>query len=1105
MMAVACVPVHRSDRQTQDGRRGGCLYASLDVAWQLCHVVGDEKKRPIHHEKTSLTFERISHTARMETLLRLFPSTLSPDVHVRRASEQELHQLESQPGMLAASFQLVASPEVDASIRQAAAIYVKNRVSRTWDASLARGFSDMPSAVSDQDKEVVRSGLLPTIASLPPTLRVHIASAMYSIVRCDFPQAWPTLTEEIVKVLSSGEQLQIFAGVRALLELVRAFRFDCTDSKLESIVSHTFPALLATVSALMDSDHSDLPAVGEIVYYAMKTYKTSMMVTLTQHQQSNESIVPWGSVMLRIVQKSVVTDADADADAREKAPWWKAKKWAFYSLNKLFSRYGTPSQLAASMKMYKPFAETFIHNFAPEILKAYLHTADGIVSQHVWVSKPVLRHLLTFFSECIRPKSMWQLLRPHIQQIIETLVYPHLCFSDEDEELWELDPIDFVRLGSDPFEELGTPSSAASMLLNVTVTRRTKSMFEPTLTFITHVLNAYPAQCTARQFDGALRMCMTICQTMVHHENVQNMLDAFFVQHVLPVLKSPEPFLRLRACALIHAFDSAGMKWQTSQSLETAFRGVMDCIMDTELPVRVKAAEAMGELVAHDEVHNAVAPNACRLMQELLKLSDETDLDVLMTTQEKIVNNFAEELLPFSVDLTQQMANNYMRLLQDNLAGAGADGGVDGVHAFNMDQGEEDKYFAAMGCLSTMYQMVTTADSRPDILAELEKVLLPVVAFTIQSETLDLYDDCFQLTDVLTYYQKSVSPAMWDIFTLMYKSFKSSGIDYLSEMIGTFDNCASYGTEMLRQHAEYRHMLIDIFHTAISSDQLVSSDRIAACQIAEVVLLLLRGYVDDAVPGILTALLPFLDKATESHLLRKWAALIVLESMYYNPTLSLSILESHGATQAFFATVLPMLTKCRRVHECKVAIVALLSLLAMDPQSVPPALRNGYPHLFGALLTQLKALPKLVAQRKELHKVFDEGLDDLDDDVNAALDEFDDDADVQEDDNDYLQLLAEEANRVRAQVHIADGDAPADDGIGSADDLEDDFDDDDLVYESPLESVPVYEPFRAVIRQLQTQQADLFQSLTASLNEQQQQDLQQVYDLQDSEDTGTSA
>mgnify|MGYP001758602252 FL=1 len=171
-----------------------------------------------------------------------------------------------------------------------------------------------------------------------------------------------------------------------------------------------------------------------------------------------------------------------------------------------------------------------------------------------------------------------------------------------------------------------------------------------------------------------------------------------------------------------------------------------------------------------------------------------------MSTQEKVVNHFAEELLPFSVQLVQQMANSYMRLVQDNLAGG--DPGADGVQTFGINQGEEDKYFAALGCLSTMYQMVTTAESRPEILAELEAVLLPVVAYTIETETIDLYDDCFQLTDVLTYYQKRISPGMWNIFVLMYKSFKSSGIDYLSEMLGTFDNCASYGTDVLRQNPE---------------------------------------------------------------------------------------------------------------------------------------------------------------------------------------------------------------------------------------------------------------------------------------------------------------
>jgi len=970
---------------------------------------------------------------------------------------------------------------------------VKNRISRAWDTSLPRGAHESPH-VPEDDKPVVRAALLPSIASVPPTLRVHVASALFSVVRSDFPEHWPTLLDEIVQRLTSGQEAEMYAGVRALLEAVRAFRFSDTDTKLEGIVARTFPVLLQTVNALMDSAQSNLPAVGEMVYYAMKVYKTSLAITLTRHQQSNESIVPWGTLMLRVVQKPVDAEG-ADEEAKEKAPWWKAKKWAFYALNRLFSRYGIPSQLSASMVSCKPFAETFLHSFAPEILKAYLHTADAMVSQQLWVSRPVVRHLLAFFTESLKPKSMWVLLRPHMQQIIETLVYPRLCFSDEDEELWEVDPVDFVRMSADPLEELGTTASVASSLLHTAVARRTASMLDPTLQFILQIVNAYAAeQCTPRQMDGALRMCITICTSMVHSERVQDQLDAFFAQHVLPALRSPHAFLRLRACAAVQTFDHAGMKWTSGETLETALRGVMDCMLDTELPVRVQAAEAMGELVAHDEVHNAMAPNAGRLMQELLKLSDETDLDVLMTTQEKIVNHFAEELLPFSVQLTQQMAQSYMRLVQDNLAGGDAD--ADGVHAFRIDQGEEDKYFAAVGCLSTMYQMVSTAESRPEILAELEQVLLPVVAYTIESETVDLYDDCFQLTDVLTYYQKRISPGMWHIFTLMYKSFKSSGIDYLSEMIGTLDNCASYGTAVLQEKAEYRHMLLDIFHTAMTHDQLVVSDRVAACQLAEVILLLLRGYVDEAVPGIIGTLLPHTQKSEEapSFQLRKWAILVILEAVYYNAALALQVLESHGATSAFFSAALPMLSKCRRVHECKVTVVALLSLLSLDPAAVPEALQAGYPHLLGALVTQLALLPKLVSRRKELSSALDQGFNDLDDDGDLA--EFDDDADVEEDDNDYLELLAQEAARLRTRVSAVD----------DGEDLDelDDLDDDEIGYESPLESVPVYEPFRTVVQQLRTQHAALFQRLTEGLNEAQQRDLQQALELVDGEETGTT-
>ena len=147
-------------------------------------------------------------------------------------------------------------------------------------------------------------------------------------------------------------------------------------------------------------------------------------------------------------------DIAGEDDERERSPWWKAKKWAFYTLNRLYSRYGIPSQLSPSMKSYKPFAETFVTHFAPEILKAYLHTVEATVTQHMWISKPVSRHLLIFFAESIKPKSMWVLLRPHMRQLINSFVYPRMCFSDDDQELWELDPIDFVRMTADPLEEL---------------------------------------------------------------------------------------------------------------------------------------------------------------------------------------------------------------------------------------------------------------------------------------------------------------------------------------------------------------------------------------------------------------------------------------------------------------------------------------------------------------------------------------------------------------------------------------------------------------------------------------------------------------------------
>ena len=61
---------------------------------------------------------------------------------------------------------------------------------------------------------------------------------------------------------------------------------------------------------------------------------------------------------------------------------------------------------------------------------------------------------------------------------------------------------------------------------------------------------------------------------------------------------------------------------------------------------------------------------------------------------------------------------------------------------------------------------------------------------------------------------------------------------------------------------------------------------------------------------------------------------------------------------------------------------------------------------------------------------------------------------------------------------------------------------DSVVYESPLENVPVFEPFRMVMHKLQSEQPELLQGLTESLSPELQQQLKEAYDLPDSEETG---
>lgn len=39
----------------------------------------------------------------------------------------------------------------------------------------------------------------------------------------------------------------------------------------------------------------------------------------------------------------------------------------------------------------------------------------------------------------------WKLMKPHVVAIIQDVIFPLMSYSDADEELWESDPIEYIR------------------------------------------------------------------------------------------------------------------------------------------------------------------------------------------------------------------------------------------------------------------------------------------------------------------------------------------------------------------------------------------------------------------------------------------------------------------------------------------------------------------------------------------------------------------------------------------------------------------------------------------------------------------------------------
>lgn len=327
---------------------------------------------------------------------------------------------------------------------------------------------------------------------------------------------------------------------------------------------------------------------------------------------------------------------------------------------------------------------------------------------------------------------MWNLLKPHTENLISHLLFPVLCQSDEDIELFESEPQEYLHRKLNFYEEVTAPDVAATNFL-VTLTKSRRKQTFTVLNFVNGIVNKYESvpddQKSPREKEGALRMIGTLSGVILGKKSpIADQVEYFFVRHVFPEFRSPHGFLRARACDTLEKFEQLDFK--DPNNLIIIYRNILESMADPELPVRVEAALALQPLIRHEIIRTNMQQNIPQVMQQLLKLANEVDVDALANVMEDFVEVFAQELTPFAVALSEQLRDTYLRIVRELLERNQSKDPDDDNYGDFLD----DKSITALGVLQTIGTLILTLESTPDVLLHLETILMPVITITLENK-----------------------------------------------------------------------------------------------------------------------------------------------------------------------------------------------------------------------------------------------------------------------------------------------------------------------------------------------------------------------------------
>ena len=366
----------------------------------------------------------------LTVLCQYLEQTTSPNYDTRKAAEDFLHSNEASEGYSSLLLSALKTPNVSENIQLAAVICFKNFIKRNWKVDDVSG--NIADKISENDRILIKNEVIRVMTTCNVKIQKQFGEAVAIIGKEDFPQKWQNLMNEMIQRLNSEDFVVVNGILLTANSLFRRYRFEMKSQELWTEIKHVLVTFAIPLTEffvrVFDSSLKITGAEAANVYHCLYLIVQIFFSLSYQDipEEFEDRLELWMSRLHQLLEIQIPNLPGTSRDEPGTSELLKSE------ICEVVSMYAT--------KYDEEFA-SFLPTFVTSTWKL-LTSTDLNPKFDILVSNAMN------FLTCVCEKAQYKALFEEenvLKSICEQVVITNIQFRESDEELFEMNPEEYVR------------------------------------------------------------------------------------------------------------------------------------------------------------------------------------------------------------------------------------------------------------------------------------------------------------------------------------------------------------------------------------------------------------------------------------------------------------------------------------------------------------------------------------------------------------------------------------------------------------------------------------------------------------------------------------